>query len=308
MKRPQIIGVLHRREFLFSGGLLAYSLFLPSKEQVRAAECSELPVAPDQEFVDTNVYLFRWPFRRIRCDDTQGLVMALRARGVVQAWAGSFEALFHRDLSGVNQRLIEECNQHPHFFVPCPTVNPLDPDWRTDFRHCVEMAGCRILRLFPNYHGYALDAPEVIAFCQLAAKTGVLVQIVVEMEDERTQHPWIPVPPVDWQPLRNVLQHVPDLKVMLLNVHRRCPPAQLKELIKMGQVFTDLTMLEGMGCLERLLEYVPVERVCFGSFSPLFYFESATLKLAESVLAEVDLQAISHKNAAQILTAIGGSS
>ncbi len=55
--------------------------------------------------IDTNVSLFRWPFRRLIGDDPASLVARLRKKGVTQAWAASFEGLFCRDVAGVNARL-----------------------------------------------------------------------------------------------------------------------------------------------------------------------------------------------------------
>jgi hypothetical protein len=45
--------------------------------------------------IDTNVYLSRWPFRRLRGDETPELVAMLRRAGVTQAWAGSFDGVLH---------------------------------------------------------------------------------------------------------------------------------------------------------------------------------------------------------------------
>ena len=56
--------------------------------------------------VDTNVHLSRWPFRRLAGDETSDLVARLRARDVTQAWAGSFDGIFQKDLAAVNERLV----------------------------------------------------------------------------------------------------------------------------------------------------------------------------------------------------------
>ena len=41
--------------------------------------------------LDTNVNLFRWPFRRLPLDETEKLVAKMRALGITKALAGSFE-------------------------------------------------------------------------------------------------------------------------------------------------------------------------------------------------------------------------
>ncbi|HKV41049.1 MAG TPA: amidohydrolase family protein, partial [Blastocatellia bacterium] len=168
--------------------------------------------------VDTNVNLFRWPFRRLAGDDPADLVKRLRDKGVTQAWAGSFEGLLHRDVAGVNLRLAAACReQGPNFLVAFGCINPKLPDWQEDVRRCHEdhrMAG---IRLYPGYHGYTLEDPAFAELLAIAAKRRLIVQIALSMEDPRTQFPLMRVPPVDPAPLGRLIQHTRNLRLVLLN-------------------------------------------------------------------------------------------
>src|SRR5205807_8921296 len=95
----------------------------------------------------------------------------------------------------------------------------------------------------------------------------------------------------------------PGLRLVLLYALRSVRDQQLVGLIAGGQVYVGICMLEGVGRLANLLAQAPVSRVLFGSHAPLFYFESALLKLKESPLSEEQLRAIRSGNAQRFLAA-----
>ncbi len=252
--------------------------------------------------IDTNVYLSRWPARRLPYDETPKLVEKLKASGVTQAWAGSFDALLHRDIGGFNARLAAECREHGDgMLIPFGTVNPTLPDWEEDLRRCHELHKMFGIRLHPNYHGYKLDEPRVAVLLEQAAARGLLVQIVLRMEDPRTQHELLTVVDVDPTPLLERLPTLPKLRLQLLNALNVLRADALDKLLAAGQVFVETASLEGIGGLANLLKHVPHDRILFGSHAPFFAWESAQLKLQESALAGVQREAIERGNAEKLL-------
>ena len=63
--------------------------------------------------IDVNVSLSRWPFRRLIGDEPADLVARLRKRNVVQAWAGTFDGLLHKDLAARVGRAPERPHGQP---------------------------------------------------------------------------------------------------------------------------------------------------------------------------------------------------
>lgn len=254
------------------------------------------------EMIDVHVSLSRWPFRRLPLDDTPALVDALRALGVTQAWAGTFDGLLHKDIASANARLADECARHGNgLLLPFGSVNPKLPDWEEDLRRCAETFAMRGVRLHPNYHGYALDDPVFARLLTLAAERRLVVQIVTAMEDERMMHPLVQVKPVDVAPLETLVPSVPGARVVLLNATRTVPFPLLPKVVAAGEVCIDIASLEGVAAVANLIDRVPADRIVFGTHAPLFYLESAVLKLAESALPEDRESAIRSGNAARLL-------
>lgn len=286
------MSAIDRREFIAAAGCAA-SVLLVSGPRLTAADT---PPA----LIDTNVTLGRWPFRRLPLDEAPALVAKLREQGVSEAWACSFDALLHKDLAAVNARLADECRASGGVLVPFGAINPLLPDWEEDLRRCAEVHRMPGIRLHPHYHGYTLSDPPFTSLLDAASTRGLLVQISVIMEDERTLHPLVNVPATDPAPLAALLRERPAARVQLLNAFRTLRGQPLAELAAAGVRF-EIAMLEGVEGITKLRAQIDLGRVCFGSHAPFFYFESAALKLKESVLSEAQLRAISADNARRFL-------
>lgn len=250
--------------------------------------------------IDTNVYLSRWPFRRLYGDEPRELMAKLRQSGVAQAWAGSFDALLHNDLGAVNARLAADCRQFGEgLLVPFGCVNPKLPDWKEELRRCLVDHRMNGIRLHPNFHGYKLDDPLFRELLAMAAERGIAVQIAAMMEDDRTVHPLVRVGMADLKPLPGAIAGIKGLRLQLMN-YRGVTPPFMKELTAAGEVYADFSMIEGVHGLKRLSADISPGRVVFGSYFPFYYHEAAVLKVKEAELSADTMAA----NARKLLGAI----
>ena len=261
-----------------------------------ALAASSLHAAEEVKMTDCHVYVGSHPFRRLGAENTAEFIQGLARRGVTEAWTGTFAGLLRRDVANVNRELAQACKNS--ILRPCGTINLSLPDWQDDVRRCAEMHDMRVIRLHPNYHGYDLKTPAFRDLLALAAKHHLLVQLVAQMEDVRTQHPQVQVAPVDLQPLSGILQEMNESRVMLLNANAAM---LLRHLQNCPNVWLDFAMIEGVGGVENLLKAWPLERIVFGSFAPVFYWESARLKIQESALNTTQASAVKWQNAATLL-------
>ncbi len=302
-----------RRDFLKTSLLptAALPLFASQAVAVHAAEKEPAAAAAEPPgIIDTNVHLFDWPFRSLKYRQTADLVAKLRKHRVTEAWAGSFQALLHKNLDSANARLADECRVHGDgMLLPFGSVNPVWPDWEEDLRRCHETHKMAGIRLYPNYHNYRLDRPEALQMLHRATERGLLVQIAIEMEDERVHHPVISVPPVDAAPLVEAWKQVRGARIQLLNGHTALNSRNASRLLEETKIVFDIANLEGTGAVGRLIEgkhwsirsQVPQGRLLFGSHAPYFPCETAVLRLFESPLEREQLLAIVHENARRLL-------
>ncbi len=289
--------VTNRRDVLnVAAAAGTLSVLLPKT----ASSSIEQNVVPPP-IIDTNISLFQWPFRRLPLDRTDVLMSKLKSLGVVQAWASSFEGLLHRDIAGVNRRLAAECRGYAEL-VPIGCVNPRSPNWQDDFRRCIEDHHMPGIRIYPNYHGYTLNAPRFRQLLQQASDSGTLIQLAATMEDTRTQHALVRVPEVDLKPLESLLQNIGGVQLQILNLRQRA--AAVEQLASVPGVFFDTARVDGTDGLPNLVRSVPAGRVLFGSHAPFLIPEAALIRVHESgQLPSEALQAVLSKNAEQILGA-----
>jgi len=302
---------IDRRSFLKSSllGTAAVSLLgrQPSAAQTPARTA---PAIRSLGIIDTNVNLFDWPFRALKYRQTKVLVAKLKKHRVIEAWAGSFEALLSKDMSGVNARLATECRRHGRgFLIPFGSVNLAWPDWEEDVRRCHEVHRMPGIRIYPGYQPFNLDHPGMESLVKMTEERGLILQVVFGMEDPRVHHPIINVGPVTFAPLLKVMKSTPNAKVQLLHFSGSGPRDDLSQFMTKPNTFLDISRLEGNGAVARMIGSIeglpsaraPLDRIVFGSHAPYFPVETALLKLMESPLDAQQLEAIMQRNARRLL-------
>jgi predicted TIM-barrel fold metal-dependent hydrolase len=304
------MSLIDRRSFLKSSLLSAAAVSVSRQTSLAAQTSKPADSLRPPGIIDTNVNLFDWPFRALKYRQTKALVTKLKKHRIVEAWAGSFEALLSKDMNGVNTRLAVECREHgPGFLIPFGSVNLAWPDWEEDVRRCHEVHKMPGIRIYPGYQPFDLDHPEMETLVKMASERGLILQVVFGMEDPRVQHPIINMGPVTFRPLLKALKAAPNAKVELLHFSGSTSPDDLAQFMACTHTSMDISRLEGNGAVGRMIgtvtglpsPRVPADRIVFGSHAPYFPLETALLKLIESPLDAQQLQAIMQGNARRLL-------
>jgi uncharacterized protein len=271
--------------------------------RARAAQEPTLPAAPDS-FIDTHVYVDHWPHERLRVDEPQELLAMLQDNNVSQAWAGSFDGLFYKDIAGVNERLADTCTQHGGGrLISFGAVNPTLPDWEEDLRRCHEMFHMPGIRLHPNYHGYTLDDPRFTRLLELAAGRGLIVQLVAWMDD--SPHKWLTpnATHVDLTPLAKFVAKLPNLQVVIAGGVRNADDDAVRNLAPSPNISFDFARIADGDSLTTFVDRAPARRIVFGSSAPLHSIEYTRSKLQSAELSDERRNAIANRTAARLIGA-----
>lgn len=297
---------IDRRDFLKASLLAGAAVSLSAPAATAAAAAGSSP-----GIVDTNINLFQWPFRRLKYSDTAALVAKLKKHRIIEAWAGSFEALLQKDMNGVNERLARECRERGvGLLKPFGSVNLAWPDWEEDVRRCHEVFRMPGIRIYPGYQPFDLAHPGFKRLLAVTRERGLLLQIAFGMEDSRVHHPTLQLVPVTVGPLLDALKAEPKAKVQLLHFVGRPLGADLRQLMTQTSATIDFSRWEGNGAVGKLTGTapgskgtppVPIDRVLFGSHAPFFPVETAILKLIESPFDQAQLLAMMQGNARRLL-------
>lgn len=305
--------MIDRRKFLYTSLVAVTGSYLPFPGRADRAYASVFQEqSQDTPFItDTNINLFEWPFRNLKYSRTESLLTKLREHRINRACAGSYEALFHKDLDGVNRRLFDECrNRGEGVLIPFGTINIGWPGWEEHLGRCHEQYNMTGIRIYPGYQAFDLSHPDFRLFLQMIAKRGMVLQIACDMEDSRVHHPVIEVRDIRMDLLPGLAKDVPEAKIQLLYWNHRVSRNLLDRLITETNVVLDTSRIENTGGVGRLIEGnpwsgdsapVPASRILFGSHMPYFPVEANVLKLFESPLPLEQMNAIMYENANHLL-------
>lgn len=298
---------MNRRDFCQNSIVISTGLALSGVALTGAAAKPEKGPA----ITDTYVNLFEWPFRKLKYSTTTDLVRKLKRHRITQAWAGSFDALFHKDMDQVNARLSRECKRYgKDMLLPVGSVNTSWPGWEEDLRRCSEVHGMKGIRVFPIYQMTVLDSPEFLQLIEMAVKRDMFIQIVGDVADPRHHHPVIGVWDIPFDPLLELAKKFPAARIQLVHWNRKVGADLLERIVRETSITFDISRIEGAGELGGLIEGsswygpespVPAERFLFGSHAPYFPVESALFKLVESPLTKEQLELIMAGNAKKLL-------
>ena len=242
--------------------------------------------------IDINTALGNWPFQRFSQSTPAKLSKHLKQEGISRALVSSIDAIFYPDPDVYNRLLAASLKPFPEL-LPVFTVNPILANWEK----IVDSSKVKTVKIYPGYHNYSLLSDPVYSLAEKLIKNKMSLMIQMRVEDERLHHPLCQIPPVPVADIVKFAEKYPSLPVICL-----CPYfAELVPLTSNTEnVYVDISFVETMNIITRVLRDVPAEKILFGSHTPFLYTRAATMKTEYAEIDKKTLKMITETNAKKI--------
>jgi hypothetical protein len=243
--------------------------------------------------IDVNVSYGSWPFKRFPFRRLGDLWAHLEAESIEQAFVSHLGCIFHPDPDPYNHELLNEA-EGISGTVPVPVINPMLVGWQKDLERYTTMPPIRAVKVLPSYHNYALSDPVLDPLVDRLQGTGIRLMVQLRLEDERQQYHALRIQAPSLDDIERFAQRHPNLAFICLNAYLW----EIQHLAALtGNISFDTSFTERLFALPTLRQVLPVERIFFGSHSPLLYTRASVMKLTHSSLPDNEKEWIGSGNA-----------
>ncbi len=240
--------------------------------------------------IDGVAYIGNWPFRPLRYNTAEGMLERMDRCGIDCAVVSSLNAVLYQDVMNGNRELAEQvrgCSR----LIPLAVINPAYPHWKEDFAYCLDELGMKGLEIFPGYHNYPLDLPELKELLKMAGERKVPVRVPGRLVDIRGRH-WMDTPEnLGGAAMKTIVELSPDTDFLICscNTAVAAKAIQSSAIPHPGRILYDFSRLERFSfspSFQSLLKTAGEDQVFFGACQPFQYPEVQQVKLYYSNLPE----------------------
>lgn len=243
--------------------------------------------------IDINTYIGNWVFRPLPNSLSEGLYNNLTAVGVQKALVSSIEGIFYDEPQLANEMLFRQIGQFP-LFLPVAVLNPNLSNWERNLNKCCSQYNINAIKLYPNYHRYSLNDSSAKELILSAGENNITVIIQMRVQDVRAQNPVCIVQDVDISKVIEVAELIKGTRFVFGGIKWN----ELQGIAnkKLPNVWIDISNIEYIDILRRLIKIYDIEKILFGTHAPFFEIKSAILKLKEADLSKEEYKLITSIN------------
>jgi predicted TIM-barrel fold metal-dependent hydrolase len=181
--------------------------------------------------------------------------------------------------------------------LAAPVIDPTVTTWEEELRRAVD-ATAHVVRWLPGYSGFGLS--EADDWARAIGTAGRILWVQTRLEDPRRQHPRAMVVDTDAAEVVELALRHPYMTVVVGGATWRSVLDLAPAILSLRRCYADISQMDGMDSLLRLVDAGLAPRLLYGSHAPFF------LPLAAVARVILDLDAdtanlILHDNASSLL-------
>ncbi|MBD3181277.1 amidohydrolase family protein [Candidatus Poribacteria bacterium] len=250
--------------------------------------------------IDINTYTGSWPYRPLKYSRLTDLQQMLNSHGIQKALVSPIEGMFYDDPQLANEELYKAIKKS-HQLLPVAVIDPSMTNWSQSMEKCFIEMKFIALKLHPNYHGYSLSHDSVYQMLELAGQTNKPVIIQMRIQDIRAQSDLARAEDVSIQQVIGVVRDHPNTGFILGGIKWVEAAVSSQDIKELENLWLDISNLEYMGGLRRMIQLYGPQKLVFGTHAPFFVVRSAILKLQAAGLSEEERKNITIGNAQTVL-------
>lgn len=250
--------------------------------------------------LDLNCMLGRWPFRKLRHSNTEDLLNTHRINRITGGCISSLDSVFYNDPYEGDEDLAEILKDMPGY-VHIQSVNPILSFTVDDVIRGAESLGTKGVKIYPCYHQYDFDAPELEPLFRFCEEKDIPVFVQLRMEDYRADY-LVLQKQFGAKDIQALLEKYPNNRFVLLTARLNEIQALAPVINESDKVLFDTSGLkDGLFSVEAVVEKIGTDKLAYGSMYPLFCLKSTLLLVEKAQLTEAEKKKILFENAESFL-------
>ncbi len=254
--------------------------------------------------IDISTYVGNWPFRPLPGATLTELCPRLCSEGIRIALVSPIEGIFYDEPHIANEKLFNEIKEFSHeqsediiSLLPVAVLNPDLPNWKKNLIICHEKYKVSAIKIYPNYHQYDICDSESQSLAGLSGEMNLPIIVQLRVQDIRAQKPLFSVPDINISSVIEFARKIPETKIIIGGIKWGEAQSFAEHIIRLENIWIDISNIEYMNVLRRLIGIYGTRQLLFGTHAPFFVIRSAILKLKEAELNASELSAVTRDNA-----------
>lgn len=233
--------------------------------------------------------------------ESESLARLLGSWGIERVFAARIDTLF-RESVNTTDRPVTPARFGNVTVETLPLIDPTLPNWQEVLTAHFEADGRRLsmVRLHPGHHGFAIDDETILGpLIEWTHHHGVVIQVILSLDDSRRRHPANKVQDVPLTALAKLAKAFPQQRFLASGALFAPLAALAKD--RPANLWADTGRVEAAAAMSRLFEAGWGDRLVFASFAPLLIVHSAVARILTD-LNDADATKVFRQNAETLLT------